>query len=156
MKIKKLFKKKTAIVVGSIALVLALGIGCFVVFRPVPPRGMSAEQTIAYYFKQYNARNLRGMQSVSYRDLKASSYQFPFLLYAKLISCEERRESAQYYYYAQKWDSVPVYDFTVCWVTYEVKHWGGDQGFDGPHSFYYYLVKETKDSNWMIVSWGNA
>ena len=151
MKVKKLFVEKTLTVVCSIVLLLV------VVFQPILPRWMSAEETVAYYFKQSNARNLRAMQSVVSFDITSGirKYPFPFLVYVRLISCEEySKEDVERLFY-KKWLNSDVYELAVCRVVYEVKHWPVDW-FDGRHSFDFYLVKETKYSNWIIVTWGNA
>ena len=157
MKVKELFKKKSTIVVCGVALALALGFGWFVITHPTPPRGMSAEQTVAYYFKQYNARNLYGMQSVVYRDITSGYHdRFRFFVYFRLISCEEYKEDAQYYELGWGPRPGPLYDVTTCWVTYDLKYWPFFQGLGGRNTARYYLVKETKDSDWIIVTWGNG
>ena len=165
MQVKNLFTKGVSVVVCGIALALVLiSLNMVPPIPPegmstgetIPPRGMSAEETVAYYYQQYNAKNLQGMQSVCYRDVSATqSNGFPFLLYFRLISCEEHREDVRDDD-PQWFGSQPVYDVTVCRVVHELKHWPFFQSLDGHNTFKYYLVKETKDSNWIIVSWGNA
>jgi len=156
MKLKKLFTKKTAIAVGGVALVLILVL-CLNTVPPIVLRLMPAEQTVAYYFKQYNAKNLRGMQSVEYRDISNYRFEFPLLEYTRLISCEELSKEDAVRLFDQKWlNSHPVYDFTACSVVYEIQYLGGWSVWSGRHGAVFYLVKETKYSNWMIVMWGQA
>ena len=156
MKLKELFTKKTAIIVGSVALMLALGFGWFVVFRSILPGGMSAEQTVAYYYRQYNAKNLRGMQSVVYFDFgNIDRQEFSDMRYIRLISCEEKKELPEGYFEPRWFDFRPVYDIAVLKVTYEVKYREGFYSvLDGSYTTYATLVKETKNSNWIIVMLG--
>jgi len=156
MKIKELFTRRTIVMCG-IAFVLALVL-CIDTVPPITLRWMSAEQTVAYYFNQCNARNVQGMQSVYYRTITGGieDYGLP-LEYARLISCEERSKETVARLFPEKWLNSHAYDLAVYWVTYEVWHWDGNQrSVDWRSSYDFYLVKETKYSNWVIVMWGQA
>ncbi|MCL2756662.1 MAG: DUF4829 domain-containing protein [Coriobacteriia bacterium] len=121
-----------------------------------PPKNMSPEKTIEYYFKQFNNRNAAAMQSVSVEELGNMQSTFRTLVYVKVIYCKEESDSTIVRKYFSKEWYPGASDIALVHVAYEICTLDGfvlDTEIRGGD---YYLVKDNSNDYWRIVAHGIA
>ena len=116
------------------------------------PSGMTPEETVERYFEYWQDKNSKGIDSLVYKSMQGVNYEMERLNSITLNSCEERTEKIEWY---QPWYPNP-YDNTCVDVSFTTDYEGGcgSGHVNGIQEVQYYLVKETDDSDWIIVMWG--
>ena len=156
-------KKKTIfiIVIGAIIIMFIFS-GCSKPF--VPPTGMTAEETVQFYFEQWNNKNDKAGKSVIREGLRVSGGTNPALVYVKLTKCVDETEKhlmVEGGYYARTY---PGYaEFAIVEVEFEIeykKRWFFDDSSGFPWgktnvpNWSYTLGKKDTNSDWEIINWG--
>lgn len=141
-------------VIASLLICTFLGCSLAASRTPEAPRGMSPEETVQYYFLQFNNKNQSGMDSVVYKKMQGMDSDLGNLVYVKLNSCVEEKDASKIEI-ENSWYNSP-YKISLVNVTFDInyKNGGGDGFSNGKYEWKYYLVKENEKSDWIIVEWG--
>lgn len=114
------------------------------------------EQTVRQYFEYWQAKNLNGMNSLKYGSpLTSTELALDDLNYVTLNSCKERTE---YIDFRKEWfDNKTPYKIARVDVSFTVDYKNEDSTnfTNGTYDYWsFYLVKETENSDWVIVMQG--
>lgn len=122
----------------------------------IPPAGMSPEETVEYYFKQWSNKSSYGMDSVVYSKNRGAEFDLNKLNYVKLLSFVEETDKSKINLSESLYPN--PYKVTMVNVKFIVDYKsGGGGGFsNGSYSWQYYLVKDSEKSDWIIVEWGTC
>ena len=129
-------------------------------FSP-PPSGMTAQETVAYYFQMVNRKNTPKSNSVLCPSQRSEdSYEMGGLNDYRLLDCREvtdpeAREEAREY--MRELGEEP-YDVTLLYISFYINYdpdsFGGGLENGVYDDYEYYLIKETEKSDWRIRMWG--
>ena len=116
------------------------------------PTGMTPEETVQKYFDYWQEKNPAGMDSLVYEKMQGAEAGLDQLNSVELTACQERTEKENW---NDLWYENP-YDYTCVDVSFTIDYQnGGAAGFsNGRYNWQYYLVKESENSDWIIVMWG--
>ncbi len=121
------------------------------------PTGMSAEETVELYFKLWDDKNSTACSEL-WVNSKEHYYDFEYGYHVELVSCDEWSKEETEESYSNLIESGNYYDYTYIFVRFNINMIIGDiaEGCwsKGDNCFGYFLVKETKDSDWRIQSAG--
>ena len=115
------------------------------------PSGMTPVETVQKYFYYWNAKSDRGMSSLEYKGMPKGDRELYYVNSVKLNSCtqDENYDKSGWPepWYQNPYDCARVYaDFTI-----DTK--------DRPSETYtytFYLVKESKNADWIIAMYGQG
>lgn len=143
--------KKTLLFLVSVMLI-TIFTGCSEV---IPPENMSPEETVNFYFKQYNKKNQQGMDSVVCANMKGVERDLGDLKYVKLLSYKEETDESKVNFQDAWYPN--AYKKAMVNVKFDINYKSGSGG--GGHSNgeiegQYCLVKDNETSDWVIVMWG--
>ncbi len=113
---------------------------------------MTAEETVQKYFDYWNEKDEQGMRSLEYEKIPQGERQLDLLNSVKLDNCIER-ENIDKSDWCQPWYPDP-YDFTCVDTTFIVNAKEGSVFSSGTYYYNFWLVRESKDLDWIIVSFG--
>ena len=128
------------------------------VLSPPAPSGLSPEETVRYYYAQWNTRNNAGMNSVVHTPMRYQE-DFSGMISIKLLTCEEItdpdliREGFETEWYEQAPYQIAYVDTTFDIELREDSNTGFENGLNYCG---YFLVKDSENSDWIIVSWGQG
>lgn len=145
--------KKVIMSVFILLIIISISIGCFI--KSISPHGLSAEETVRFYFENWNKQNYIKMNSVvKTAYLKHSWLPNSDQNYIRLISCEEHKANKTDYY-RNEWYKEP-YDFTMVRVQFEPNYKSGNSASlrNQLYGWSFYLIKEKENSDWKIVMYG--
>lgn len=152
MKKRKLLLAAT-IILSALCIVTALW---FLFMRP--PSGMSPEETVQYYYRQWSLRNSIGMDSVVYPRVRCYE-DFDGMISITLLTCEEITDPAVVNEgYETWWYDKEPYAISYVDTTFDIEFGENtNTGFaNGENCCGYFLVKENQYSDWVIVMWGQG
>lgn len=141
--------KKIIIIIITIAIAVSF-VSC--AKKVDNPTGMTPEETVQRYFYYWNEKSSSGMDSLVYEKQQGGNKDLNKLNSVLLNSCNERTEKEDWY---EPWYQNP-YDYTCVDVSFTVDYKGkGGSGLsNGTYDYKFYLVKESEESDWIIVMWG--
>lgn len=113
---------------------------------------MTAEETVQKYLYYWNEKDETGMRSLEYKNMPQGERQLDLLNSVKLDTCIER-EILNKGNWTSPWYPNP-YDFTCVDTTFIADAKEGSALSSGTHYYYFWIVKESKGSAWIIVSYG--
>jgi hypothetical protein len=121
----------------------------------IPIKGteaITAEETVQLYFNYWQEKDSQGMDSLVIENKKGGNKELDSLNSISLESCVERTDKGN-------WDTLwfeNPYDYTCVDVSFTINNKSGEAVTlsNGTYDWQYYLVKESEDSDWMIVMWG--
>lgn len=119
---------------------------------------LSAEQIVREHFRWRNEKNLPKLKGTMTKENKGISWMIENLNYIKLLNIQEDKSDnakAMYMNNGKGLIKNPS-DVKVFKVQYEVKYIDDNKGpeQDGKYECVFYVVKEQKDSYWLIDTWG--
>jgi hypothetical protein len=121
------------------------------------PPGMTPEETVEKFFGYWSEKNLSGMNSLlggAYNDNPLDKITFHKQKSIELISCEEDAEKPDWDdESAQNWFRDP-YDCASVTTRFIATVRPGSILTKGEHMYRFFLVKESAESDWMIVMYG--
>jgi|GEM_PF-5335628 len=147
---------------GILCLLLMLLVGFSInYYFAAPPSGMTAQETVAYYFQMVNRKNVSKSNSVLCPSERSEdSYEMGGLNDYRLLDCrevtdlEELEEAREY---MRELGEEP-YDVALLYVSFYVNYDPDAFGCGLENGVYddyaYYLIKETEKSDWRIRTWG--
>jgi hypothetical protein len=152
------------IVIGAIVIMFIFS-GCFSSPEPyVPPTGMTAEETVQFYFEQWNNKSEKASDSIVREGLRGNGRSNPAFVGVKLIKCVDETEkhlNLEREYFSSTY---PEYvNYAIMEVKFEIeykKEWffddagGFDFGKNVVSDWRYVLGKKDADSDWEILGWG--
>lgn len=162
-RMKNRFRKLYVIVIGGI--ILFNFSGCFSKpVRDITPQGMTPNETVEFYFKQWNDKNISAMDSVVRDEMKDIDYGLSTLVYVNLTKSVEETEKHMNLEEQYLSDTFPGYiDYSVLEVEFEVEYkqslffddtGGFPNGKSVVDNWRFILGKIYEDSDWIILSWG--
>jgi len=115
---------------------------------------LSPEEIVELYFTYWSDKNESNMDSLVKESKRSADFDLQNLNFVTLESCVKREDKGGW---NDAWFDNP-YDYVCVDVSFSVEYKSGfGGGFDnGTYKWQYYLVKETKDSDWIIVMWGSG
>lgn len=115
---------------------------------------LTAEETVKFYFDKMQKKDLSGMESVIADRMKGRNFELEKLKSVNLLECKEELNEDNIMY-EDAWFPNP-YEIKMFNVVFTIEYedgYGG--GFDNDEYIWqYYLVKESEESDWVIVMWG--
>ena len=153
--------------IAMLAIVITLAsLGFFLKPKPVvTPTGMTAEETVRFYFEQWNNKNAKAMDSVVRENRRFGKISSTFV-YVKLTKCVDETEKnmeREGSYFSRTY---PGYvEYAIVEVEFEIEHKSGglfdDAGGGFGHgktyvAWRYTLGKKDVNSDWEILGWGAA
>lgn len=122
------------------------------------PSGMSPKETVTYYYEQWNRKDSEKMNSVvCTQDLYYDD--FVGFISVKLLECVEITDKNRVKEgFEPEWYDKKPYDIAYVETTFDVQYedWTNTSLINGKNYCGFYLVKDTKDSDWIIVSMGQG
>ncbi len=123
------------------------------------PTGMSAKETVELYFKFWDDKNAAGCDNLWVESEEHTKFGLLDMMYRiKLTNCYEFSREDTISSYSDQIEYGNYYDYTYIFVHFDLANTRGSnmEGCwgDGDTVFGYFLVKETKDSDWRIKSEG--
>lgn len=118
------------------------------------PSGMTAEETVQRFFSYWNEKNDKGMDSLEYEKLPKGGRELYYVNSLKLNSCIERKNYNKKDW-NEPWFSNP-YDVACVDTNFTIDVRKGSALTSGTYGYTFYLVKESKDADWMIVMYGQG
>lgn len=119
---------------------------------------MSPEQVLKEHFKLLNEKKVNKLEQTVTKRHEGTLWGTENLEYIKIISIEEDTTEATksgYLDYGAGAKKKPT-DLKIFKVKYEVKYKDDQKGPQpsGEYEWNYFLIKENKDSPWLIDDWG--
>lgn len=113
---------------------------------------LSPEETVEEYFTSWIAKDQNRMNMLVTEANKNVVYELDRMTHLELISVEAGDERCSW---NDAWYEDP-YEYTCLNVTFAIEYIDGHgAGFsNGTYEWQYYLIRESEDSNWLIVMWG--
>lgn len=115
---------------------------------------LTAIETVQKYFDYWNDKDLKAMRSLVYENKTDGDHQLELLNSVTLDSCMERENIDKSDWY-EAWYPNP-YDFTCIDTEFTID---AKEGFilpNGTHAYGYWLVRESENSDWIIVAFGQG
>ncbi len=113
---------------------------------------LSPEESVEEYFKYWIAKDKEMMNTFVVDNKKIVAYDLDEMTFLELNTLESGGESC---YWNDAWYQGP-YQYTCVDVTFTIEFKDGHgAGFsNGTYKWHYFLIKETEQSDWLIVMWG--
>ena len=152
-------RKSKIILIVLLLVVIGLLAASYMVFRAVPkskfektydvPHGLSAEETIEKYFEYIGDRN-PAKANMLWVKPALDAYSCVTVKSAKVNNIDNMGKTIHMPY-----SSKDIYDNVECLVNYDCEYWfdwdGNGPFWNGTNSIFFYLIKETEDSDWKIA-----
>lgn len=142
----KYLKSKWKIVILILLIIIAI-----ILVNSKSATANSPEGTIARYFKYWNNKDVKGMNSLTIEARQGQNNNpdpLDGMLFVKLLDCTKRLDNG---YWQEDWYPDP-YEYVCLDVSFE-KHYL-DEEDNRQENWQYYLVKESADSDWKIAMYG--
>lgn len=144
---------KKIITFGLSACIILLYLSCT---GCAAPSGMSPVETVRYYYEQNSNRDNAKMNSVVYSKMRRY-VDFDGFISVKLLTCDECKntEYIKQRFEPEWYDKTP-YDIALVQTSFDIQYedWANTSYSNGENYCDYYLVKNSADSDWIIVQWG--
>lgn len=121
-------------------------------------QSLSPEQTITDYFKWLNEKNIFNANSLLTEERRRGTDSIDNLEYIKILDINEYKENLYKESYLKNGRGTKTHpmDLRVYIVTYEANYKVGsvESHGNGKHTWYYFVIKQNKNSPWLIDDWG--
>ncbi|WP_249313659.1 DUF4829 domain-containing protein [Congzhengia minquanensis] len=148
-------KFRVLIIISVLVLLIIL---CYTLYIPTRPHGMSPEETVNYYFEQYNDKNIKKINSITHPSHRSNGAELDFnkLISVKVINLQEEKDSNKIFFDYKEVYSSPPYQVSMVRAKYDIQFKGefGSTTRSGINETNFYLIKKHEDSDWLIVSMG--
>lgn len=150
--------KKLTVITACMICMALLFAGCGKKEEPVKEekQPQSAEDVVKQYFAHWKEKDKESMDQLVLESQRQEGYDPDVELVESLDleSCKEVPKEEQ-----DEWDPQlfpDPYDYTAVDVSFNITFEGGEgAGYqDGDYQSRFLLMKEKKDSDWIIVTWG--
>jgi hypothetical protein len=116
---------------------------------------MTPEETVRYYFERMGKKDQGGMDSVLVEEQRGADAELDHLISVEMVSCVQEKDESVLPFQDQ-WYTKDAADKALVRAAFKIEYEnGGGAGFDnGEYHWYFWLVKESQNSDWRIAMSG--